>query len=1659
MLRDCDLILTLRVEERDKLREVPNALGFERAFENGLNGFLVRQYLYSSLYDRLSTRPFLEDIEKRWLAFQLLCALRDCHARDVYHGDIKTENMMVTSWNWLYLTDFTGSFKPKQLNETNPANFSYYFDQSGRRTCYIAPERFVSKDDLVNDGFVGKLTWSMDIFSAGCVIAEMFLEAPMFSLSQLYKYRRGEFDPVISHLSRIPGQGLREMLSSMIHLDPEKRYSAEQYLEFYKGKVFPEYFYSFLHQYMELVTDPSNGRAPVSGSFKNLGEADDRIDRVYYDFDKISYFLGYHENKTSSEIARFTPRLGLGLFPVRLNVPNNDRFVSAVPQPASDDGSLIFLALVAGSLRNTARAASKIRACDVLLAFSERLTDEAKLDRVLPYLMTLLNDDVDLVAISALRTVSQLLALVTVITPVNAHVFPEYIMPRMQVFLSGASRQLIMGKERREPSPLVRATYASCLGSLATTASKFLDLTTIMQAEGSISTVDPELEAGSESGAAYDGLFDNAQSELVELFEAHAKALVEDPDASVRRAFLGSVPELCMFFGSAESNDIILTHLNTYLNDRDWMLKCAFFETIVGIAAFLGSTSLEEFSLPLMVQAVTDPEEHVVQAALHSLAELANLGLVSKAKTWELVDVIGRFTMHPNIWIRESAAEYLASAAKLLSPADIRCIVLPLVRPFLKPSIIPDFSELALLDALKKPLSRTVFDLALLWAQKTDRGLFWKAVRQQKQSTFTIASTALAIRSSRETQPQTLNKVARNDEDEQWLTRLRNMGMLPEDEFKLLALREFIWRLSQMKNRDSIHQDISITPLNTIIPLRNLNVKMQVIMFDETAIEEPIWQQWQSRNPDKGPYTIADALLDASITIDEPVGRRRRAAINNHRSRLSSHGGAASPRTKDNTALSPAQTQPSSPIGSPRSVDESRRESAISRGRRAQDDDASISDAPYSSRRAIRHQSSALNLMNRKDSGRSIAETGTTEANAFGQVEGPFTQNNPRRISIPESFSANGKSGNKLRAAHNYEGNDPSILKMLDNMYVDNYPHDIVEFGPLVQPLTRRRASGKGATAGNLGGEAWKPAGRLVATFSEHTGAINRVVPSPDHLFFITGGDDGCVKVWDSARLERNVTHRSRQTHRHAPGARVVALCFIENTHTFVSCTTDGRVHVVKVDTVTTGTNGPAMTATTKYVRLRLLREYQLPAGEHAVWCEHFRQDLLAPVSSASAAMAGGPGPASASPSSVLVLATSRSRVLGIDLRTMTLLYALENPVRHGAPTCFVVDRRRNWLVLGTGRGILDLWDLRFRLRLKAWGLSGGGGSGGRAEPIYRLGLHPTKGRGKWVCVAGGTGRGEVTVWDLEKTQCREVYRCNGPSSSSSSSSSGSNGAAATATATLKDMPKEYKPWDVDEEKPEGMLGRFATNIELSHQQPRPSSNSSLSHPHPPPRSSSSSVSITATAAATATSTSAADHGVRAMVVGAGVVEDQRDVRHGYIVTGGSDRRLRFWDVSRVENSSVFSGLVVSPPSSSSSSSSSQQHHHRPSLSSLSSAQATADGPNGANANANASGGGIRPVYVSTAVPSQPGLVLNLERWPRNGSSGGGGGGGGGGGKHATPPSSSSREKPPRHSVISAEQAQLLRSHLDAVLDVAVLELPYTMTVSVDRSGVIFVFQ
>src|SRR2546421_8126997 len=102
------------------------------------------------------------------------------------------------------------------------------------------------------------------------------------------------------------------------------------------------------------------------------------------------------------------------------------------------------------------------------------------------------------------------MALVTVVSPVNAYVFPEYILPRLQSFIAG---------NKSTPSPLIRATYASCLAKLANTSSRFLDMVSALRADGSLPTTDPETEDGIASTSTYQTMYDVARADLVEHFE------------------------------------------------------------------------------------------------------------------------------------------------------------------------------------------------------------------------------------------------------------------------------------------------------------------------------------------------------------------------------------------------------------------------------------------------------------------------------------------------------------------------------------------------------------------------------------------------------------------------------------------------------------------------------------------------------------------------------------------------------------------------------------------------------------------------------------------------------------------------------------------------------------------------------------------------------------------------------------------------------------------------------------------------------------------------------------------------------------------------------------------------------------------------------------
>lgn len=96
-------------------------------------------------------------------------------------------------------------------------------------------------------------------------------------------------------------------------------------------------------------------------------------------------------------------------------------------------------------------------------------------------------------------------------------------------------------------------------------------------------------------------------------------------------------------------------------------------------------------------------EETVVAKVLAALTSLCELGLFQKMRIWELMSATLGFLYHPNIWIRQGAAAFIAASAKHLPASDVWCILYPSLRHFLR-SDMKTIDEQSLLTAMKSPV-------------------------------------------------------------------------------------------------------------------------------------------------------------------------------------------------------------------------------------------------------------------------------------------------------------------------------------------------------------------------------------------------------------------------------------------------------------------------------------------------------------------------------------------------------------------------------------------------------------------------------------------------------------------------------------------------------------------------------------------------------------------------------------------------------------------------------------------------------------------------------------------------------------------------------------------------------------------------------------------
>ena len=103
----------------------------------------------------------------------------------------------------------------------------------------------------------------------------------------------------------------------------------------------------------------------------------------------------------------------------------------------------------------------------------------------------------------------------------------------------------------------------------------------------------------------FQGSYDTELQALHELIQRKVVTLLSDPENIVKQTLLeNGITQLCVFFGHQKANDVLLSHMITFLNDKqDWQLRGAFFDSIVGVAAYFGWHSLVMLR-PLLEQVI-----------------------------------------------------------------------------------------------------------------------------------------------------------------------------------------------------------------------------------------------------------------------------------------------------------------------------------------------------------------------------------------------------------------------------------------------------------------------------------------------------------------------------------------------------------------------------------------------------------------------------------------------------------------------------------------------------------------------------------------------------------------------------------------------------------------------------------------------------------------------------------------------------------------------------------------------------------------------------------------------------------------------------------------------------------------------------------------------
>lgn len=199
--------------------------------------YIVMELLDSDLHRVIQSKQSLSENHFRHFMMQILCGLKYLHENRIIHRDLKPGNLLVTRECKLRITDFgLARERPVGSNRSDPDDdIEEPMTEHVVTRWYRPPELMLCPD--------GMYTYAVDLWSVGCIFAEMLGRKPLFPGKNFVDQLTLIFDvigsPLSSEVSHIKNSQARKYLNTqtgkrpvpMGNLFPKASHSALALLE------------------------------------------------------------------------------------------------------------------------------------------------------------------------------------------------------------------------------------------------------------------------------------------------------------------------------------------------------------------------------------------------------------------------------------------------------------------------------------------------------------------------------------------------------------------------------------------------------------------------------------------------------------------------------------------------------------------------------------------------------------------------------------------------------------------------------------------------------------------------------------------------------------------------------------------------------------------------------------------------------------------------------------------------------------------------------------------------------------------------------------------------------------------------------------------------------------------------------------------------------------------------------------------------------------------------------------------------------------------------------------------------------------------------------------------------------------------------------------